>query len=271
MKTKSNSDIILALTSLVSYFKQYGYTIHTLHSDHESTLMSATSFLNQQGIQYHTIAPYQHEQKLERYVQTINSRFRSVLSSLKFKLPNKLYAQLFTAVIKYINILPNSVHPTLTPAIIFQGYKLDINTQSPVPFGTFAALHYAKRVVNKYEPHTENGVILYLADTSTRNVVAWIPGRNTVATINKYTIIKASPSDFGFQDNTNIIMSHIPDFLTIMSQPKEGATISASSDLQNQKLCSISPVAENDKNFQAPPPLDNLDPTTSDNIIDDPY
>ena len=116
MKTKSNSDIILALTSLVSYFKQYGYEIKSIHSDHETARISATTFLNQQGIQYQTIAPYQHEQKLERYVQTINARFRSVLSSLKFKLPNKLYPQLFTAIQQYIYILPNSVHPTLTPS-----------------------------------------------------------------------------------------------------------------------------------------------------------
>ena len=165
MKTKSNSDIILALTSLVSYFKQYGYEIKSIHSDHETALISATTFLNQQGIQYQTIAPYQHEQKLERYVQTINARFRSVLSSLKFKLPNKLYPQLFTAILQYINILPNSVHPTLTPSIIFKGHKFDISTQSPVPFGTFAALHYAKRVSNKYEPHTENGLLIYISLT----------------------------------------------------------------------------------------------------------
>ena len=30
------------------------------------------------GIKYVTIAPYQHEKKVERFVQTINSRFRSV-------------------------------------------------------------------------------------------------------------------------------------------------------------------------------------------------
>ena len=70
---------------MMAYFKQHGFEIHTLHSDHESSLMSATIFLK--GIKYNTIAPYQHEQKLERYVQTINSRFRSVLSSLRFKLP----------------------------------------------------------------------------------------------------------------------------------------------------------------------------------------
>jgi hypothetical protein len=270
MKTKSNSDIITAFTTLIAYFKQFGYDIHTLHSDHESSLMSAMVFLNQQGIKYLTIAPYQHEQKVERYVQTINSRFRSVLSSMKFKLPNKLYAQLFTAVLLQINLMPNSVHPTLTPSIIFTGTKLDILTQHPVPFGTYAALHYAKRVSNKYEPHTDNGILLYLADTSTANMVAWVPGRHTVVTINKYTVIKASASDFGLLPNTNIIESHIPDFLTIPSSLQEGAQISAHQDLQshegaasslipqNQKLCSDSPSQENQK---------KLSPTTSDYII----
>jgi hypothetical protein len=132
--------------------------------------------------------------------------------------------------------LPNSVHPTLTPSIIFKGHKFDISVQAPVPFGTFAALHYAKRVqTNKYELHTKNGLLLYLADNVTHNVIAWIPGRNTVATIKKYTIIKASPSDFGLQDNKNIIRSHIPDFLTISSSPHECATVKANPNLQNQK------------------------------------
>jgi len=66
MKTKSKSDIITAFTTLIAYFKQFGYDIHTLHSDHESLLMSAMVFLNQQGIKYLTIAPYQDEQKVER-------------------------------------------------------------------------------------------------------------------------------------------------------------------------------------------------------------
>jgi hypothetical protein len=131
--------------------------------------------------------------------------------------------------------LPNTVHPTLTPSIIFKGHKLDIETQSPVSFGSYAALHYAKRVSNKYEPHTENGIILYLADNSTHNMVAWIPGRNTVFTINKYTIIKASPSDFGFQPNVNIILSHIPDFLNISYHPQEGANITATQNLPIQQ------------------------------------
>ena len=64
----------MAFTTLIAYFKQFGYDIHNLHSDHESSLMSAMVFLNQQGIKYNTIASYQHEQKVERYVQTIGGK-----------------------------------------------------------------------------------------------------------------------------------------------------------------------------------------------------
>ena len=128
----------------------------------------------------------------------------------------------------------------------FKGHKFDIESQCPIPFGTYASLHYAKkRVMNKYEPHTENGLILYLADSSTHNI-AWIPGRNTVATINKFTVIKASPSDFGFQPNNNIILSHIPDFIKSSRQPQEGDQ--SNNKTQNQKLCSISPSKKNGKN-----------------------
>jgi hypothetical protein len=112
MKTKRNLDIILSFTAMISYFKQYGYDIKNIHSDHESALTSATNFLNQPGIQYHTIAPN----------------------------PTKLYIQIFTAALQFINLMPNSVHPTLTPAIIFKGYKLDVQNQHPVPIGTYAAL-----------------------------------------------------------------------------------------------------------------------------------
>ena len=96
-----------------------------------------------------------------------------------------------------INNMPNSIYPTLTPSIIFKGTKIDLKFQKLVPFGSYAALHYAKSIDNKYQSHTDNGLLLYLTDDTASNMTAWIPGRNNVATINNFTIIKASPSDFG--------------------------------------------------------------------------
>ena len=56
-----------------------------------------------------------------------------------------------------INNMPNSTHPTLTYSIIFKGTKIDFNVQKVVLFGSYTALHYAKRVDNKYQSHTDNG------------------------------------------------------------------------------------------------------------------
>jgi len=57
--------------------------------------------------------------------------------------------------------------------MIYKGHKFDIEIQCPIPFGTYVSLHYAKRVINKNEPHTENGIILYLTDRNTHNMIAW--------------------------------------------------------------------------------------------------
>ena len=94
-----------------------------------------------------------------------------------------------------INNMPNATHPTLTLSIIFKGTKIDLNVEKVVPYGSYAALHCTKRVDNKYQSHTDNGNLLYQTDDTTSNMTAWISGRNTVAIINKYTIIKAHPDD----------------------------------------------------------------------------
>ena len=59
-----------------------------------------------------------------------------------------------------------------------------------------SGLFYFVWVDNKYQAHTDNDILLYLADDTTSNMVAWIPDRHTVVVINKYAIIKATPALF---------------------------------------------------------------------------
>ena len=67
--------------------------------------------------------------------------------------------------------MPNSEYPTLIPSHHLHRDKLNVSIQHSAPFGTYASLHYAKRVSNKYEPDTDNGILLYLPDSSTANIV----------------------------------------------------------------------------------------------------
>ena len=68
----------------------------------------------------------------------------------------------------------------------------------------------------------------------------------------------------------------MPDFRSL-SCHQEGATIQAHLSLQNQILCSISPVGETREKFETPatlPPPTNVnddDPTTSQQTINEPH
>ena len=132
---------------------------------------------------------------------------------------------------------------------------MDILTQHPVPFRYLCRYTTPNTYPTSMRP-TQTMVYCYTWKTHPLSI--WSHGYQGV-TINKYTVIKASASDFGLLLITNIIESHFLDFLTRQSFPQEGAQISAHQDLQshegavsslippNQKLCSYSPSQENKK------------------------
>ena len=63
---------IMAFTLMIFFFQQYGYVVQIIHS-----IKTPFSVLKQ-NIQLKKIAPYQHDQTLERYVQTINLDFGAI-------------------------------------------------------------------------------------------------------------------------------------------------------------------------------------------------
>jgi len=63
--------------------------------------------------------------------------------------------------------------------------------------------------------------ILSLVDNAT-NMIAWISDCSMVATINKsHSPLKASPSDFRFQPNNNIILTYILDYINTSQQAED--------------------------------------------------
>ncbi len=70
---------------------------------------------------------------------------------------------------------------------------------------------------------TENGVVIRLADDHTSNIVGWVPGNDKLRVTNSYTIIKAHPSDFNLEVQTECLPSAIPDFMH-MKDSRTGET-----------------------------------------------
>jgi len=92
-------------------------------------------------------------------------------------------------------------------------------------------------------------------DDTTSNMTAWISNHKTVVIINKYTIIKASPTDFGFQNYNKMFPLHIPHFINLPLCPQgdnytasRGCTITLFSKL---KIVHHFSRFREQKNFQA--------------------
>jgi len=87
--------------------------------------------------------------------------------SIKFKVQstNQTRWTIIYSNLKVLNILPDSVHSTLTPAMIFKGHKFDMQNSIPytTPRGSWKSTNHT---------HADNGIIFYLADSNTHNMIA---------------------------------------------------------------------------------------------------
>jgi hypothetical protein len=123
---KKPQSIISALDDVVSSFACNSHDIEEVVTDSEACFAAVRPHIMSSMRSRHLLTPpKQHNQRIERYVRTINDRMRSVLSGLTYVLPLKLYGELMCTVVYFMNMFPNKVHPTLTPAIVFNGAKMD--------------------------------------------------------------------------------------------------------------------------------------------------
>jgi hypothetical protein len=213
---KKPQSILKALELIVSQFDCNGHTIEEVVTDSEAVFAAVSPHLSSLLEAKHQLTPpKQHNQRIERYVRTINDRMRSVLATLDFVLPNKLYGELMSTVVTFMNHFPNKVHPTLTPAIVFKGTKLDCREFNNAPFGTAAMIMETDQsgVVSKYSPRAELGLILGPSMLVRSAVHVYVQSTKMIKTRNRYTIVPMVPSDFGFESKTGTVLSSIPDFL----------------------------------------------------------
>jgi hypothetical protein len=74
-----------------------------------------------------------HEKKIERTIQTIKAKVRSIRAHLPYILPKQLDAEIHLAAVSFFNITPTKNTGTQTPFQLFYGAKPKIPLH---PFGT---------------------------------------------------------------------------------------------------------------------------------------
>jgi hypothetical protein len=90
-KTKLKDDVFIAFKEIVGWYKSFDHPVKQVMCDSEQTFKSLETDIRLMQIQPLFTTPYQHAQRIERYIQTINQRMSTILASLPYVLPHRLY------------------------------------------------------------------------------------------------------------------------------------------------------------------------------------
>jgi hypothetical protein len=213
---KKPQSIIATLDDVVSSFQCNSHNIEEVVTDSEAYFSAIRPHIMSSMRSRHVLTPpKQHNQRIERYVRTINDRMRSVLSRLSYVLPLKLYGELMCTVIYFMNMFPNKVHPTLTSAIVFNGAKMDCRQTNHVPFGSAVMVTETDQAgsISKYSPRAELALVLGPSLTVKSAVHVYVQSTRMIKTRKRYVVVPMVPSDFGFELNSGTVSSAVPDFI----------------------------------------------------------
>lgn len=209
-KSKLTEDVLVGFNEIVAWYKSYKHVVREVMSDSEQTFKSLETDIRMLGINPFYTTPYQHAQRVERYIQTINKRMNSIIASLPYVLPHRLYGELIYEVVNNINMAPNHLHPTQTPLVMFMGMKYDQLIHKKPAFGTPAMFHQVGKEIN---PRSQLGIVLsYVIASKGHQVRAWIISDNRIKIRSHYMIVKAYPRDLKFPFRVVSVQSHLPDY-----------------------------------------------------------
>ena len=131
-----------------------------VHVDRESAISIESSKvqLEQNKIQVAQPAAGVHEKLIEIHVGVLRKRFRSVLITIGYKLPLKLYRSLFEYLVKIHNLLSNKTNPDHIPFELIHGKGI-LRTNLFHAFGEIG-ISYTPNVKDVYQIPGEIGIFI---------------------------------------------------------------------------------------------------------------
>jgi len=134
--SKRHDDILSAILAFrARVFTAHGHILRHLHGDDEVINSSLELPLANQGITLSLSLPGQHARFVERCIETVRSRSRSMLSPLPYWLPLIYTPHLHKAAIHVMNHSINTRSAPSTPSEIIHGTKITTKT-IPLQFGS---------------------------------------------------------------------------------------------------------------------------------------
>jgi len=195
LKSKSRIHLEPALEKMVKHLKSYGWNCKQIRSDRENVFRSCEAFLNNMKIELKLSVAGRHERKAERSIRTLKERFRTVLHSLPYKLPHKLYAHLVYSCVSDLNIAPNVLTGALTPRELITNAKVNAKDSLRASFGTIVMF----KITNQNHPNAEqskarNGIIVARDHQTKQGVKVFDLDTNEAVSIVKFDVQPITPA-----------------------------------------------------------------------------
>ena len=107
MPSKRESNLIEAVTDVISFMNQNGHKVDTFATDHENCLSALDTFLGSKGIILDPSIPGRHQTVVERNIQHLMRLSHTLKCDIPYVMPDELEGELLSYCIDLINDTPN--------------------------------------------------------------------------------------------------------------------------------------------------------------------
>ena len=123
-KRKTAQGVGEALDRIVAGMNRYGHRVENIVFDDEAVFVAMRDVMAVKGINCMYTPAGLHNKRVERMVQTLKSRMRTMKADLDYRLPSNLTGELLSAAVTAMNSTPNSrTGPTTTPFQLITGKR----------------------------------------------------------------------------------------------------------------------------------------------------
>jgi len=136
LKNKAIPQLVRAMKQTVAIYNARGFRVKQITTDAERCLKGTATEMAKIGVIITFTIPYEHQKRIERYVQTINATKRTIRATLPFVLPPSLTGELTLHAVALRNVCGNSVSGITSPYQLLTGELPDLKSIAAFPFGS---------------------------------------------------------------------------------------------------------------------------------------
>jgi len=198
LKNKAVPQLLKAMRQTIAIYNARGFKVQQITTDAERCLKGTAIEMAKIGVLITFTIPYEHQKRIERYVQTINATKRTIRATLPYILPTALTGELTTHAVSLRNVCGNSVSGITSPYQLMTGDVPDLKSIAAFPFGSPCIAALPNKGSVRMDRH--HGITLGWDTGTPGSVRVYFHHAKFVATRNRrdVALIAAIPASWGW-------------------------------------------------------------------------